>query len=80
MCGLGSALLAGDVLLSLSDSFFNAADQALNLAGILLRCAGNFQVGVVRGFPNRLFDLPFYFVKLAFSLVLRTWFHLSFSR
>jgi hypothetical protein len=73
-----AALFSSETRTLLSDGFLNPADQVLYLSSFLFRVAGNFQVGVVRSFPDGLFDLSFYFVKLAFSPVLRTWFHHQF--
>jgi hypothetical protein len=60
---------------SFADGFFNFADPFLNLAGLLLRCACAFQVGVIRGLADRFFDFPLHFVELAFGAVLGAGFH-----
>jgi hypothetical protein len=63
----------GDLLLL--KHFFNLADFLLDFAGDLFSLAFGRQVGVVRNLSHLLFSSTFDFMKLAFDLILRTWFH-----
>ena len=54
---------------------FNLADLLLDLAGRLLVGAFVFQIWIIGSFSHLLLDLALYLVKIAFHLVISTWFH-----
>ena len=61
-------------------NFFNLADLLLDLTGRLLDGAFVFQVWIIGDLSHLLFDLALHFVKIAFHLVLSTWFHVTLLR
>src|SRR5271166_1996545 len=66
---------SGQLLDLLLEHFFDLPDLLLNFAGQFFDPAFGFQVRIVSDLACFLFDFTCRFVKLAFDLIFRTWFH-----
>jgi hypothetical protein len=65
-----------DFLLGAKPILFRSSDWAAALLPILVRQARNLLVFWI-GLPDLFFNCAFRFLKVAFNLILRAWFHLS---
>ena len=68
--------LRKDRFVYFSNYLFNPADFLLDYACEFFVLAFGHQVGIVRGLSRFLLNCAFYFMKLAFDLILRARFHL----